>query len=66
MKVRALQSFAGRGIAVVAGQVFDLPPGRERWLAIGFVEPLERETAAMEPPEKAVMPRPRKRAGSSK
>lgn len=67
MKVRALISFAGMGFSYSTGQVFDLPPGRERWLSIGWVVPLERETAALEPPERAEMPRPkRKRAGSSK
>ena len=66
MKVRALTSFAGLGFSYSTGQVFDLPPGKERWLANGWVEalPLERETAATEPPERAEMPRPkRKRAG---
>ena len=66
MLVRALRSFAGVGFSYSTGQVFDLPPDRERWLAIGLVAPLEREpeTAALEPPERAVMPRPkRKRAG---
>lgn len=67
MKVRALISFAGMGFAYHAGDELELPPGRERWLSIGWVVPLERETAALEPPERAEMPRPkRKRAGSSK
>ena len=69
MKVRALISFAGMGFSYSTGQVFDLPPGKERWLAIGFVEPVAEapETAALEPPERAVTPRPkRKRVGSSK
>jgi hypothetical protein len=68
--VRALKSFGGsdgRGHRVhhSAGDIFELPDGAD-WLRAGLVEahPLERETAALEPPEKAVMPRPRKRAGS--
>ena len=66
MKVRALVSFAGRGFSHAAGDVFDLPPGKERWLTIGFVEPMADapETAALEAPELAVMPRPRKRGPS--
>lgn len=69
MKVRALTSFAGPGFAYHAGDELELPPGRERWLSIGFVEPVVEapETAALEPPERAEMPRPkRKRVGSSK
>lgn len=65
MKVRALTSFAGLGFSHAAGDVFDLPPGKERWLTIGFVEPVVEtpETATLEAPEAAVMPRPRKRGG---
>ncbi len=69
MRVRAKVSFAGMGFSYAAGDVFDLPPGKERWLTIGFVEPVVEapETAALEAPERAVMPRPkRKRVGSSK
>lgn len=69
MRVCAKVSFAGMGFSYAAGDVFDLPPGKERWLTIGFVEPVAEapETAALEPPERAEMPRPkRKRAGSSK
>ena len=69
MKVRALVSFAGMGFSHAAGDVFDLPPGKERWLTIGFVEPVVEapETAALAAPERAVMPRPkRKQAGGKR
>jgi len=69
MRVRAKVSFAGMGFSYAAGDVFDLPPGKERWLTIGFVEPVVEapETAALEPPERAEMPRPkRKQAGGKR
>lgn len=63
MKVRAVKSFGGSQYGHrAAGSVFDLPDGVD-WLEAGLVVPVEPEieTAAMEAPEKAVKPKPKKK-----
>lgn len=67
MKAIALKSFVGGApngaqVHVTEGDVFDLPPGTD-WVQAGLARPLpaQAETAAVEPPERAVIKRPRKR-----
>jgi hypothetical protein len=58
MRVRALLSFAGKGMTVSRGAEFDLPEGVD-WLQAGLVVPVEATPAPhMAGVERAIDPAP--------
>ncbi len=71
MRVRMLASIAGPHICATAGQILDVPPPEARSLIEAGCaeladEPVQAsmiETTAIDPPERAVLDRPRKRRG---
>lgn len=58
MKVRAVKSFAGRGVSHGAGDIFELPENVD-WLQAGLVEPVEeaKKTATAEPDGETAAPK---------
>lgn len=70
MRVKAVKSFGGvtseGRYHISEGEEFELPEGVD-WLRAGLVVPVKAavETAAIEPPEKAVRPKARKRKANA-
>lgn len=63
MKVKIKRSIAGTEFSYYPGQEIDIDEDLARkWQESGIAEPIGLETASIEPPERAVLPAPRRKA----